>query len=530
MLHFLSSQALHHNTHFKDLFQAYIQSTQDPEHSSPSNPIRQLFGQMPNLDGLSQQIAHKSSFPGPHRQTLSEVLQASYAQYDLLHEQTQAQIKQLEKPNTFTVTTGHQLNVALGPAYLPYKLLGIIQLAEKLKQAHPDKQFIPVYWMASEDHDIEEIRQFRLFGKDKAVPTDYAGVAGDWPSQQIADYLRKDKSLPEHLIHFYAQSDGLREAHFRLVHHLFHHHGLLILDADHPKLKAEFEPLMQEELNQRVAHRKLKSTEKALQKEGYDTQAWVRPINLFYIHEGKRCALEWEEDKIVCGLGENIEDWRQELREHPERFSPNVITRPLYQEYILPNVAYMGGPAEIAYWLQLKPLFEHFGVPFPVLMPRPHLLFLNKANLKRWQKLELEDELLFRDLREIKNVYVDQHEQDKPSLGTYKGQMNKLWTEIGQTLSEVEGSLKQSAEAAKAKTFKELAGLEKKMDKALDQRHETSLRQIEKIYDFLYPENGLQERKESFLTFWLNHKELHEELLEKEDVFDFSLKIYGLTD
>ncbi len=384
---------------FSSIFLDYI------NHNEKLKPFYRYY---PDPDNFKKQIEAKSSFDSKKRKTLQEVINR---QYEGLEKSSAfiENLKLLEDDKTFTVTTGHQLNIFTGPLYFVYKIITTIKLAAKLKEYYPQYNFVPVYWMASEDHDFAEINHFRLFDQDYQWKNEQQGAVGKFNLKGMEQLTEK---LPEVLPAFeraYLQQDNLANATRYLVNELFGEQGLLIIDADHHLLKSEFSAIMRQDIFEGNSNRLVEATSEKLKKTGYKTQVFSRKINFFYLEENLRGRLVRENDQfevLDSQLKFSEEEFEGILNKTPEKLSPNVITRPLYQEFVLPNIAYIGGPAEVAYWLQLKDMFQHYQVHFPILMPRNFALVLNKSSTKKLYKLEIKPSFLFLELILLKERYI----------------------------------------------------------------------------------------------------------------------------
>ncbi|MEO0333515.1 MAG: bacillithiol biosynthesis BshC, partial [Bacteroidota bacterium] len=269
-------------------------------------------------------------------------------------------------------------------------------------------------------------------------------------------------------------------------------------------------------------------TSAELEKIDYKTQVFPREINLFYLRDGSRQRIVEENGKFQV-LNTNYtfseEEILQELEEYPERFSPNVILRPLYQEVILPNLAYIGGPSELSYWLQLKPIFDHYKIAFPILMPRNFALVINKTNAKKLQKVEIPIEDLFLDTQSLVKKFVEDNAEANISLKEEKAALAQVFEKIKEKARAVDGSLEGFIGSEANGSFKSLSNIEKRLKKAEEQNQETSVKQLEGLKEKLFPGGSLQERKENFLNFYINNPSFIEELLEVLSPFDFQFHI-----
>ena len=313
-------------------------------------------------------------------------------------------IADLKLKNSFTVTTGHQLNLFTGPLYFFYKIIDTIIICKKLKKKYPKYNFIPVFWMASEDHDFDEINYFNYDKKKFSWDISHGGPVGRLKTKGLENVLSEMKNYldftdQKELITLfetsYLKHKNLSLATLNLVHSLFGKHGLLILEPDNKHLKKLFSEIIIDELLNNTLNKNILNTNNELNtvfENSYNPQVNSREINLFYIKDNLRARIEKIGD-VFSVLDTNISFTQSEIvnevNNHPERFSPNALLRPVYQEFILPNLAYVGGGSEIAYWLQLKEYFNFKKITFPILSVRSSVLFVSKKQVEKCNKLKM---------------------------------------------------------------------------------------------------------------------------------------------
>jgi bacillithiol biosynthesis cysteine-adding enzyme BshC len=440
-------------------------------------------------------------------------------------------IESLKNEKTYTITTGHQLNIFTGPLYFIYKILTVINTCEILKTQYPDHHFVPVFWMASEDHDLEEIRSFSLFGKKYTWDTNQKGPVGRMDPSSIDTILDE---LPERVNLFenaYLTHDTLSMAVRHYVNELFGTYGLVVMDADDVQLKGQFKHIIKDDLLDHHANDLVESASSRLAEKGYKAQVYPRAINLFYMKDNmrKRLVKERGSYKVIdTNLKFTENEILQEVDSYPERFSPNVILRPLLQEIILPNIAYIGGPAEIAYWLQLKDMFDHFKIPFPILLPRNFTMIINKGLNKKLQKLMIPSGDIFKPLDELKGDYIQEHTEFSIDLKSEVKIMHELFESVRNKSKAVDQSLEGFVQSEKVKVMKSLENIEKRLKKSEEQKQSVELNQIESLKEKLFPGGNLQERTDNYLNFALNNSTFLENIKKLLDPFD--LRFHILTD
>lgn len=503
---------------FSSLFLDYLAGNQSLKPFFSHPPVPESF----------KEIINEKSFPGGRRKVLAEVFVQQYQGLEEISS-VKENIQLLNKENTYTVTTGHQLNIFTGPLYFIYKIVTVINTCRELKDRYPAYNFVPVYWMASEDHDYEEIRHFSLFGKQYKWETSQQGPVGDFSLQGLKELIH---DLPEPVGIFekaYSQNSTLSAAVRQYVHELFGQWGVLSLDASHPGLKSSFSEIIKADLLDNKAGRLVEQSSERLQEAGYKAQIFPREINFFYMKAGLRERIVKEGNEyLVLNTSTRFseETLLKELESNPERFSPNVVMRPLYQEWILPNLAYVGGPAEVAYWLQLKEMFDHFKVAFPVLMPRNFALVISRSNQNKLEKAGLEARQLFGDTHQLKQHLLEQYAEHEMSLSEEKKELHSLFEKIKEKAAAVDKTLSGFVGAEATKSLKSLENIEKRIKKSEEKRHETSLNQVDSLKEKLFPNNSLQERTDNFLNFYINDPAFIEKLAGQFAPFDFSFNIF----
>ncbi|TGE27542.1 bacillithiol biosynthesis cysteine-adding enzyme BshC [Hymenobacter metallicola] len=487
------------------------------------NPALQSFyHRFPRLEEFGAQIAEKQAAYSPAaRQRLVAALREQYQGLDEVHPAVATNLELLSQDTTFTVTTGHQLNLLTGPLYFIYKIITTLKLSRQLKEQYPQYDFVPVYWMATEDHDFAEINHFHLFGKKHEWHSERVGgpvgrMALDGLAEQILDQLPAD--VPAAFREAYQAGGTLADATRRLVHALFGQYGLVSIDGDSAALKQALVPVLEREIQEQASNHAVQATNAQLEAAGYKPQIYSRPLNLFFLtKEGKRERLELDGD---CYAVRNTELCysQQELlelaRRQPECFSPNVVLRPLYQEMLLPNLCYIGGGAEVAYWFQLKQVFSDNQVPFPMLLLRNSALYLGKAAAGKLRKLGLTPTDIFRPLAELKKQVGATLGQEEISLRDQQQAIATAFQQITDLAQRLDPTLVKTVAAEAQKTAGGVAGLEKRLSKAAEAKHETAYSQLTAVKEKLFPGGDLQERVDNVLSILINNPGFIAQLLD----------------
>ena len=502
---------------FSKMFLDYIEG---------QDALKEFYEWKPKIESFQSAITNKAFSPAK-RKTLVDALERQYDGLTCVSKLSE-NIQSLSEARTFTVTTGHQLNIFTGPLYFLFKLITTINLSKKLKAHYPDYHFIPVYWMATEDHDFEEISYFNMFGKKYQWTTEQTGAVGRFDPSSLTEVLDQVRENVELFEKAYGRFKTLADSVRFYVNELFGSEGLIVVDGDDSQLKAQFAPIMKDDILNQNAHQRVKQTNEQLIDLGYKSQAFSRPINFFYLDDFRRRIISDGENFSVVDSDIKFtkREILSEIDHYPERFSPNVIMRPVYQEVILPNIAYLGGPAEIIYWLQLKGVFDYYKMSFPVLMPRNFGMIINQNTAKKAKKLGIANEQLFRSKEQLKADYLSRTSAHQPTLNDQKQSFSDLFESIKIKVEMIDQSLGGYIDSEEVKAIKALAHIEKKLKKSLEKNHRTALIQIEGIKDRLFPSGVLQERSENYLNFYFNNTALIQELLDEFEPFEFSFYLF----
>lgn len=486
------------------------------------SPFYHLF---PSLENYAKQIQIKQDFPATHRKVLHQAIDQ---QYTSIQRKPQLTIDLLLQPNTFTLTTGHQLNIFTGPLYFHFKIITVINAAKQLRMKYPQYNFIPVYWMASEDHDFEEISSFNLFWKKYTWQTEQKGAVGRFDPHSLSEVIEQTPEMDSIFKEAYANSQTLADATRYIVNELYGHEGLLVIDGDDRGLKGLFKPIIKKEIFEQPTYQAITQTNKELERLGYSAQVFPREINLFYLdeHLRERIVKEGNSYKVLnTSLSFSASEINQLIEASPEKFSPNVTLRPVYQEVILPNLSYTGGPGEFAYWLQLKEVFANFDVPFPILLPRNFALILSKAIQGRMEKLAVSINDLFVSADDFKNTWLAKNIAEPVHLQDEIAQVEQIFEQITEKAVMQDKSLKEFVGAMKQKTLASLEQIEGRIQKSQNQKFSTETNQLLDLHNKLFPNGGLQERTDNFLNFYLNDKEFLNKIADLLDPFDFDFNV-----
>jgi bacillithiol biosynthesis cysteine-adding enzyme BshC len=488
------------------------------DYISGNGTARDYVPYTPNLEGIKKAIQQRK-FSAIQRQTLVSVLENQYQVLGTIKEEkniaafekVQANIGLLKNDNCFAVTTAHQPNLFTGPLYFFYKIIHVIKLAAELKAQFPENDFVPVYYMGSEDADLAEVGSYSIDAAKHQWKTKQTGAIGRMLVddhllqllQNLEGYWTVKPDGKEALAIIkaaYKKGNTINEATLQMVHLFFGQYGLVVVKPDDAKLKSLFVEVMQKELTTQFSHTAIQPTLKSLS-ENYHVQSEGRAINLFYLKDATRNRIE-KNGELFSVVDTNIQFTQaeiiQELQAYPDRFSPNVILRGAYQETIIPSVVFVGGGGELAYWMELKNVFEQAGVDYPVIILRNSFLFINDKQAKQWASLEFNIEALFNSIQALEIAFVKTQSVENLALTEHIASLTDLYKLIQQDVIKIDSSLGDHALNLSVQAQKKLALLEKKMIRAEKRKQHTSLARIHSIKSELFPDNNLQERVENF--------------------------------
>ncbi|PCH49286.1 MAG: bacillithiol biosynthesis cysteine-adding enzyme BshC [Flavobacteriaceae bacterium] len=424
-------------------------------------------------------------------------------------------IELLSNENTFTITTGHQLNIFTGPLYFLYKIITTINLTKALKKEFPNQNFVPVYWMATEDHDFEEIKYFNFKEEKVSWNRKSRGAVGrlktlgfDTVFQQFSKLIGTTNNanyLKEVFKKSYLENDNLTRATRYLVNELFGAYGLVIINGDDSQLKQQFIPILKDELLQNTSFKEVSKTNKKLGKN-YTIQVNPREINLFYLKDELRERIIFEDNKFKINntnLSFTKDEILNELINHPERFSPNVLMRGLYQETILPNLCYIGGGGELAYWFQLKKYFKVVNTPFPILLLRNSVLLASDRQLIKSDKLHISIQELFLKQEELISKKIKEISAIKIDFSKQKEHLTQQFVDLKELAIQTDISFLGAVYAQEKKQLKGLLYLEKRLLKAQKRKLSDVVERIIILQNELFPNQSLEERTRNFSEIYL---------------------------
>jgi len=463
------------------------------------------------------------------RESLAEVLAGQNQSYGC-GPRTLGQIQKIARDQTCVVVTGQQVGLFSGPLYTIYKALTAVKLAEDLSRRGLGS-FVPVFWLASDDHDLAEIDHIVLLDQNDQLtevrcrmPSNEARIpASQVPLppavtdclRQVEDFTRDSEFKAEvinHLADAYRPGRSLVEAFARWMTRLFASSGLIFMDPSHPSFRALGKEIFYREIAEdSPSTREALAASEKLRRAGYDESIHLHEgiLNVFYTGPGRRTIQR-------TATGFEVKDPPQVFRkeeflalaaEKPLLFSPNVLLRPLYQDALLPTVAYVGGPGEIAYFGQLKGVYDRFGLPMPVVYPRKTVTIVEKKIDRILRKYDL----TISDIWERADQLVP--EAAKAAIpGSLDAALRLGLSHVDEDLESLrrevaafEPTLMNSVGLAQGKMRQHWGFLEKKILQAAKKRNEIAVRQLRQAIDHLYPGRNVQERVFNIVPYLIKY-------------------------
>lgn len=466
----------------------------------------------PDQAGLNQALT-EMQWPLEVRRIVSAAMLDQAARTSNTSESTRENISALAQANTYTITTGHQLCVFTGPVFFIYKIASVINACKQMQALHPEKKFVPVFWMATEDHDLEEANHFFTTEKMYRWETHQTGALGRMATtglSALANELQNDwhaTSYDEWLKALfkaaYEQHATLADATRYLVNALFGNEGVVVFDGDDATLKRLLVPVMEKDLFDQVPFKTVAATVADLEKAGYSVQVKPRPSNFFLLKADQRLRIDVADEGFVLQDGSerfSVEAMRTLVSNHPEQLSPNVVLRPVYQQLVLPNIAYVGGPGELAYWLEFKHLFEALRVHFPVLLPRAFMTVVPERVEARMKKMQL---TLADGFKRPADILLQLQKRSGTHVAlTDEAAESKLMFARLKGLAEGTDPTLVAHIASREEQFnKVLSSIENKLNKAIRRKMETERAWLDQMQACYRPAETPQERHLNFSVF-----------------------------
>ncbi len=485
-----------------------------------------------NKDEYLKQFKSITESPREFRGDISKIISTQYGSLTP-SQKTNENIASLKEKNTLAVVTGQQLGILGGPLYTFYKIITAIKLAEHLKERYDAYNFVPVFWLEGDDHDFDEVRSIGILNESNEFEKIfYEDEMQDEETRSSVGYLiiketissffdNLDKNLRDtefkpdflkRIKEIYSNGKSFKQSFKELIFWFFDKYGLIIFDPQDVIIKNLLKPVFKKEINDFRTHTEKLVQVSATLEELYHAQVKVRPVNLFYSTEGGRFLIEPVENEFRLRRKRKkftIEEINDEINNHPENFSPNVLLRPICQDYLLPTAFYIGGPSEISYFAQITPLYDFYKINQPFIYPRSSATIFEKNLENIIEKFNLSFEDVFISSDELKNKVINsisKHSVDD-IFAESNNQIELVLDRLKEKLFEFDKTIADSTGKYRQKILNYLDELKGKTADAQKKRHEITLRQIDKLTNSLFPNNTLQERELNFAYFYNKYGE-----------------------
>lgn len=461
-----------------------------------------------------------------HNDLIHDIISDQYLNFNK-SKLTERNIKLLSEPNTLTVTTGQQVSLLTGPLYTIYKAISAVKLADYLRSKYDNYNFVPIFWLAGDDHDFEEVRYFNIINSENKIqkiiyddnlePETNRGSVG---AIKFTDDIRRvisefksavrstefTDSIFELIESAYKPGNNFASAFREIMFQLFDDYGLIIFDPQDIRVKELLKPVFIQELENYEQHVDPLVELSAELDEVYHAQVKVKPVNLFMHIDKGRYSIEPDGNHFKL-KGKRKKYTREELVElannSPELFSPNVLLRPVCQDYIFPNTFYIGGPGEISYYAQLKPLYDFYEMPAPMVYPRCSATLIDNTLKKIISKFELSPLDFFLEEKLLNEKVVNKLNPVNINelFANSSEKIKNVYSEILAGTKQIDNSVQNAVNKNLERTLDNMNFLRNKIENLLTQKHENSLRQIQKARTVIFPNNNLQERELNIFYF-----------------------------
>jgi bacillithiol synthase len=462
-----------------------------------------------------------------HRQLLAEVLLEQNSQFRA-SSQTLENIKLLAEANTFAVVTGQQVGMFSGPLYTLYKTITAIKLTKQLSDIYPQYKFVPVFWLEGEDHDFDEVNRVGIVNNEQ-VPMNieylHAGKIQGKNTGPVGEILFDNNlehffstignnisnsefrtPMIEMLKRFYSEGVSFNHAFASLMNQFFGEDGLIFISSYNNQLKRLLSPIFQKEILEFPKVSQLIIEQSAELEERYHAQIKTKALNLFYFFKNGRYFIEPREtDFSLRGTRHFIskEDMIKIATDYPELLSPNVALRPICQDLLLPTFAYVAGPSEIAYFAQLKKVYQYFNITMPIIYPRASATIVEDKLERIMEKYQLGLIDFFGTAQKLNSSVIDFVSEVKidEMFKEAAEKINNLTSEMKFGLNYIDPTLLGALETTKEKIDQQLELLKNKVSEAQNRKHDTALRQVNKVISNIFPNQNFQEREINIIHF-----------------------------
>ena len=442
-------------------------------------------------------------------------------------ETTEGNIKKLSDKKTLAIVTGQQLGILGGPLYTFYKIITAIKLSRFLSERYNDYNFVPVFWLEGDDHDFNEVRAIKIIDEGNSLLSiGYKEEIEEDDAKQSVGHIKFDSSIQDffdslnnnlketefknpllnELKDFYSEGKSFKEAFKDLIFKYFDEYGLIIFDPQEIEVKRLLKPIFKKEITDFRLHTEKLVHLSATLEELYHAQVKVKPVNLFLNYDGGRHSVEPVDNEFRLRRKRKsftCDQLLELLENEPDKFSPNVLLRPICQDFLLPTAFYIGGPSEISYFAQIKPLYEFYDIVQPIIYPRSSATILESTieNILEKHSVQIND--LFIDVENVKKKIINSVAEssiDAMFDGLTK-QVETAFDQLKEKLIDLDKTIADASNRYRDKISGSINELKSKAEKAQQKKYEVTLRQIDKAAINLFPNTNLQERELNFVYY-----------------------------
>ena len=474
--------------------------------------VKSFYFHPPAIPAVTR-AARKLDYPGGRRAEVTSILRRQNIDLGAGAE-TLSNLDRLEE-GAVAVVSGQQVGLFSGPAYSVYKALTAVQIAEEVTRGGIPA--VPIFWMATEDHDLDEVRHATWFEQGKLIRLELPLIAetgrpvGRIPlGAQIAALVREaaellanqgSELLAQYLVESYRPEENYGSAFGKLFARLFGQQGLILMDPLDTGLHKVAAPLYQHALAERDAvNEKLLQRGKDLDRRGFDAQVKVtsRSTLLFHLADGVRQVITASAGKFQAGE----KTWARDELVHithtePENFSPNALFRPVVQDYLLPTAAYIAGPAEISYFAQSEVVYRHLLGRMPVMLPRAGFTLVDAKADKLLRRYRLTVEDVWAGSQGLRHKMESRSVPGSLAKNFERNQTQiaKMLAQLGKQIEKLDPTLKGTVERARKRIEFHIDKLRRKAGRAQDNKAGLILAHEQYLESLLNPHKGLQERE-----------------------------------
>ncbi|MCU0342896.1 MAG: bacillithiol biosynthesis cysteine-adding enzyme BshC [Ignavibacterium sp.] len=508
-----------------------------------------------NKENFSQLFKNISASRKDKHLNLSAIIKNQYSSLQNISNKTLKNISDVDKEKTIAVVTGQQLGIIGGPLYTIYKIITIIKLTNQLRDRYEEYNFVPIFWLEGDDHDFNEVRSINLFdNENQVINIGYKEEISDDDAKQSIGKINFDEALnnfftdyenslratdfKDELIfklkEFYQVGKSFKQSFKELLFWLFDEYGLIVFDPQDVQVKTLLKDIFKKEVNDFGFHTQKLIQVSAKLEELYHAQVKVKPVNLFYHTDDGRYSVEPVDDIFKLRRKRKQftkEEILSEIENFPERFSPNVLLRPICQDFLFPTGFYIGGPSEVAYFAQALPLYDFYNLQAPIIYPRSSATLLEKNVANGLDKYDLSLNDIFLGLDELKEkVIADLSENNiANAFEDASKEIELIFDKINENLFAVDKTLLDASGRYKDRVMSSVNELKAKAIKAQETKHETTIRQLTRLSNLLYPMGNLQEREINFTYFYNKYgKDLINKIYSEISITEFEHQIISI--